>query len=52
MKFTEEISESFRFLAIPATARPALIVKEKKENMTHPAGTKESLPDPFFLNNR
>lgn len=52
MKFTEEISESFQFLGIPATAMPAFNVKEKQENLTHPVGTKESLPHPFFLNNR
>lgn len=52
MKVIEEISESFQFLGISAAAMPALNVEEKKEDLTHPAGTKESLPDPFFLNNR
>lgn len=51
MKFSEETFESFQFLGIPPTAMPALSVEEK-ENLTHPAGTKESLPDPIFLNNR
>lgn len=49
--FSEEIFGSFQFLGIPPTAVPTLNVEEK-ENLTHPAGTKESLPDPFFLNNR
>lgn len=50
-KFSAEIFESFQLLGIPPTAMPALRVEEK-ENLTHPAGTKESLPDTFFLNNR
>lgn len=51
MKLSEEIFESFQLTEIPPTAMPALSVEEK-ENLTHPAGRKESLPDPFFLNNR
>lgn len=30
MEFAEETSESFQFLGIPATAMPALNVKEEK----------------------
>jgi len=47
VKFTEDISESFQFLGISATGMLALIVKEEKENLTHPAGTKESASSIF-----
>lgn len=47
MKFAEEMSESFQFLGIPDRAMPAL--SGKGGHLTHPAATKESLPDPFFL---
>lgn len=50
MKFVEETSESLQFLGISATTMPVHSML-RKENLTHPAGTKES-PDPFFLNNR
>lgn len=50
MKFVEETSESLQFLGISVTTMPVHSMV-KKDNLTHPAGTKES-SDPFFLNNR
>lgn len=47
MKSTEEIfSESFWLLRLSATGRP--ILKERKESLTYPAGTKESARSFFF----